>query len=157
MAQQLCWENVEVGSEVTPLPKIATTAMLVRWAGATGDYNALHFEETFASKQGVGKPIIQGALKRAWLITLMTNWIGDNGTLKKLSCQFRGMDWPRGMKSMYEPEEGDTLWCKGKVIRKYENDGEHYVDCEIWVENAKGEKTTPGTATVILPLCGQKG
>lgn len=151
MARQLYWEDIDIGSEVTPLPRIVSTQTLVKWAGATGDFNPIHFEESFASKQGVGKPIVHGALKRAWLVTLMTNWIGDNGTLKKLSCQYRGMDWPRGMKSLFEPEEGDTWWCKGKVTRKYEEDGEHYVDCEIWLENAKGEKTTPGAATAVLP------
>ena len=81
MTQQLYWEDVGVGSEVTPLPRIATTQMLVKWAGASGDFNPLHFEDTFVDKQGVGKPIVHGALKRAWLVSLMTNWIGDKGTL----------------------------------------------------------------------------
>jgi len=51
----------------------------------------------------------------------------------------------------HNAEEDDTWWCKGKVTRKYVKDGEHYVDCEIWLENAKGEKITPGVATEILP------
>jgi hypothetical protein len=42
------------------------------------------------------------------------------------------------------------------VTKKYVQDGEHFVDCELWVENAKGEKTTPGAATVILPSRGKK-
>ena len=37
MPEQLFWEDVEVGTEITPLAKIATTQMLVRWAGASGD------------------------------------------------------------------------------------------------------------------------
>jgi hypothetical protein len=41
--------------------------------------------------------------------------------------------------------------CKGKVIKKYIEGGKHLVDCEIWLENAQGEKTTPGSATVMLP------
>lgn len=151
MAQQLFWEDTEVGSEITPLPRIATTQMLVKWAGASGDFNPLHYEEAFATKQMVGKPIVHGALKRAWLTTLMTNWIGDEGTLKKLSCQYRGMDRPREMKTLFEPEEGETWFCTGKVIKKYAKDGQHLVDCEIWVENGSGEKTTMGAAMAILP------
>ena len=69
-----------------------------------------------------------------------SDWIGEPGTLKKLSCQYRGMDVP-----------GDTLTCKGKVVRKYRERQEYLVDCEIWLENSKGEKTTPGAATVALP------
>ena len=151
MAKQLYWEDVEVKGEVTPLPKVATTRMLVKWAGASGDFNPLHYDDTFAAAQGVGKPIVHGALKRQWLVQLMTDWIGEQGTLKKFSCQYRLMDYPRLMKTMTESHQGETWWCKGKVTKKYVEDGEHRVDCNIWVENEKGEVTTPGKATVILP------
>lgn len=154
MGKQLYWEDVKEGDQVTPLPKVATSQMLVRWAGASGDFNPLHYEDTFAGSQGVGKPIVHGALKRAWLVQLMTGWIGDQGTLKKHSCQFRAMDYPRLMKTMTEPQEGGTWWCKGKVTKKYIEGNEHLVDCDIWVENGKGEVTTPGKATAALPSRG---
>ena len=86
----LYWQDVEVGSDINPLPKVASSQMLVKWAGASGDFNPLHYEDSFAASQGVGKPIVHGQLKRAWLIQLITDWIGEQGTLKKLSCQFRG-------------------------------------------------------------------
>jgi len=155
MAKQLYYENVEVGSEVTALPKVATTRMLVQWAGASGDFNPLHYEADFAKAQAVESPIVHGALKRAWLGQLMTNWIGDQGELKKLSCQYRAMDWPRKMKTMTEPHGGETWWCKGKVTKKYVENDKHFVECEIWVENGKAEKTTQGSALVILPSQGR--
>jgi len=62
MAKQLYWEDVEVDTEVTTLPKVATRRMLVKWAGASGDFNPLHYDDSFAESQGVGKPIIHGAL-----------------------------------------------------------------------------------------------
>ena len=155
MARQLYFEDIEVGTEITPLAKIATTRMLVQWAGASGDFNPLHYEADFAKAQGVEQPIVHGALKRAWLGQLMTNWIGDYGKLKKLACQYRAMDWPRKMKTMTEPHDGETWWCKGKVIKKYVQGDEHFVECEIWVENGKAEKTTQGSALVILPSRGR--
>ena len=154
MVKQLYWEDVEVGSEITPLLKVATTQMLVKWAGASGDFNPLHYDDAFAASQGVGRPIVHGQLKRAWLVQLVTDWVGERGTLNKLSCQFRATDHPRLMKSMTEPQEGETWWCKGKVTKRYVEGGEHCVDCDIWVENGKGEKTTPGSATVVLPSRG---
>lgn len=128
--------------------------MLVKFAGASGDFNPLHYEDTFAASQGVGRAIVHGQLKRAWLVQLITDWIGEQGTLKKFSCRFRAMDYPRLMKTTAEPQEGETWWCKGKVTKKYVEDGEHYVNCNIWVENEKGEVTTPGSATVVLPSRG---
>ncbi len=154
MTKQLYWEDVKEGDEVTPLSKVGTTRMLVKYAGASGDFNPLHYEDTYAASQGVGKPIVHGALKRQWLVQLMTDWIGEEGTLKKFSCQYRAMDYPRVMKTMTEAEEGETWQCKGKVTKKYVEDGEPYVDCNIWVENGKGEVTTPGKATVVLPPRG---
>lgn len=151
MAKQLYWEDIKEEDEVTPLAKVATTQMLVRWAGASGDFNPLHYDSEFAAAQGVGKPIVHGALKRQWLVQLMTDWAGEEGMLRKFSCQYRAMDYPRQMKTMTEAGEGETWQCKGKITKKYIEGDDHYADCDIWIENEKGEKTTPGRATVILP------
>ena len=71
---------------------------------------------------------------------MMTDFAGHEGWLRKLAVQYRGMDQP-----------GSKVVCKGKVAKKYAQGRDHMVDCEIWLENAKGEKTTIGSATVILP------
>jgi len=152
--RQLYWEDVEVGNELTPLPQIATTQTLVKFCGAEGDFNPLHYEDTFAASQGVGKPILLGELKRGWLVQLITDWIGEQGDLRKLSYQFRGVDHPRLMKSAKEYQEGETWLCKGKVTKKYTEGDEHRVDCDIWLENGKGEVTTQGKVTVALPSRG---
>lgn len=76
----------------------------------------------------------------AWFAHLMTNWMGDDGFLKKLDTDIRHMHFL-----------GDTLWCKGKVTKKYIEGEEHLVDCELWGENQRGEVVSPGCATVALP------
>lgn len=139
---------------MTPLSKIATTQTLVKWAGASGDFNPLHYDETFARSLGIestARPIVHGALKRQWLIHLVTNWMGEEGELTRFSCRYRSVDSPRSMKTVGGPEEGETWWCRGKITKKYFLDGKHYIDCEVWVENGKGEITTSGKATVVLP------
>ena len=154
MAKQLFWEDVKEGDEVPTLSKIATTQTLVKWAGASGDFVPLHYDDAFAAASGVGSSIVHGALKRQWLVHLMTDWIGEEGFLKKFSCQYRQMDYPRKMKSLTEPHDGETWQCKGIVTKKYVEGDEYLVDCDIWIENRKGDKTTPGTATAILPSKG---
>jgi hypothetical protein len=44
-----------------------------------------------------------------------------------------------------------TLTAKAKVTKKYEQDGRHLLDLDVWVENDEGETTTPGRATLRLP------
>jgi hypothetical protein len=149
--KQPYWEDVEIGIELPPLPKIATTQTLVKWAGATGDFMPLHYDLDFAKSQGLSNVLVHGLLKQAWLIQLVTNWMGDDGTLRKFSCQYRGMDYPRLMKTDTQPQDGETWQCKGKVTKKYVDGDDHCVDLEIGVENGKGEVTTPGAATVQLP------
>ena len=56
------------------------------------------------------------------------------------------------MKSISEPQAGETWYCKGKVTKKYIEEDQHLVDCRIGLENGKGEVTTSGKATVILPV-----
>ena len=125
--------------------------MLVKWAGASGDFTPLHYEDTFAKAQGTGGVIVHGLLKHAWLIQLVTSWMGDLGMLKKFSCQYRGMDRPRLMKTMHEPEDGEIWMLKGKITAKYMDGDDHCVDLEVGVDNGQGQITTPGTATVALP------
>ena len=139
MTKQLFYEDVSEGMEMS-LSKQPTTRQLVMWAGASADLYELHYDKDFARSTGVPDVLIHGRLKTAFLGHLMTDWIGEKGSLRKLTCNYRGMDFP-----------GQELLCKGKVNKKYIKDGEHFVECEVWTENPKGEKTTPGTAVVVLP------
>jgi acyl dehydratase len=143
LAKQLFWEDIEEGTEVTPLEKQPTTQQLVRWAGASGDFYQIHYDKDFALGNALPGVIVHGALKSAWLGQLLGDWVGEDGSVRKYGCSYRGMDIP-----------GDTLACKGKVTKKYIKGDEHLVECEIWLENSKGEKTTPGTAVVVLPSKG---
>jgi acyl dehydratase len=140
---QLQWQDVEEGMDIPTLVKNPTTRQLVRYAGASGDFYEIHYDKDFAIGNNLPGPILHGALKNAFLSQLMTDWIGEEGTLCRLACQYRGMDEP-----------GKPLYCKGRVTQKYVEEGRHLVDCEIWVENSEGQTTTPGNATVELPSRG---
>jgi acyl dehydratase len=140
MADQIYWEDVTDGMDMPPLVKNPTTQQLVRYAGASGDYYQIHYDKDFAKGNELEDVILHGALKNAFLGQYMTDWMGPLGTLTMLSCQYRGMDSP-----------GQPITAKGSVTRKYQEEGRNLVDCEIWLENTSGQKTTPGAATVELP------
>ena len=140
MGEQISYEDIEVGSEIPPLVKHPTTMQLVKFAGASGDYNQIHYDKDFAQASGLSGVIIHGWLTLSFLGQLIADWIGEQGTLVKLGCSHRGMLYP-----------GENVVCKGQVTKKYIEDGKHYVRAEIWAENPEGERTTPGSALVILP------
>jgi len=143
MAKQVYYEDVEEGKEIPQLVKNPTTQQLVKWAGASGDYYQIHYDKDFAQAAGLSGVIVHGRLKSSFLGQLMSDWVGEEGWVKKISVQHRGMDFP-----------GEQLTCKGTVTKKYIQDGEHIVELEIWTENPRGEKTAPATATVALPSRG---
>jgi acyl dehydratase len=140
MAKQVYYEDVEEGKEIPQLVKNPTTQQLVKWAGASGDYYQIHYDKDFALAAGLPGVIVHGRLKSSFLGQLMSDWVGEEGWVKKISVQHRGMDFP-----------GEQLTCKGTVTKKYIQDGEHIVELEVWTENPRGEKTAPATATVLLP------
>ena len=141
MTEQVYWDDVKEGTELPELVKNPTTQQLVKYAGASGDYYQIHYDKDFAKANNLDDVILHGALKNAFLGHLVTEWMGPEGDLKRLACQYRGMDVP-----------GTPITAKGVVTRKYQEQGANLIDCEIWLENKDGEKTTPGSATVALPM-----
>ena len=138
--QQVYFEDVHEGDEIPLLRKACTLQQLVMWAGASGDFYPIHFDPDFARGVGLDGVIVHGGLKHAFLGQLLHDWIAPGGSIRRFGCQFRGMDYP-----------GQELLCRGAVTRKYEQDGQALVDLDVWIENASGGRTTPGSATVVLP------
>ena len=140
MKKKLFYEDIAVGSEITPLVKQPTTRQLVMWAGASGDFNAIHYDKDFALERGLPGVVVHGQLAGCFLGQMVTDWLGEKGSLKKLSLSYKGMNFP-----------GEPLICKGVVTKKYREDDQHFVVLSIWAENPRGGKTLSGTAIVTLP------
>jgi acyl dehydratase len=104
----VCYEDVNEGTETPALTKHPTTRQLVMWAGASGDFYEIHYDKDFARSQGLDGVIVHGRLKLAFMAQLITDWIGTDGVLKKLTCQYRGMDVPH-----------TDITVKGTVTKKY--------------------------------------
>ncbi len=140
MAQQLYFEDVKENTEIPKLVKKLTKKNLVVYAVTAGDLYELHYDKDTATAQGFKDVIVQGRLKSALLAQAVTDWIGDKGQVRKLTCNNRGADYP-----------GDEFIVKGKVTRKYQEGGENRIEIEVWGENPAGEKTTSGIAVASLP------
>lgn len=104
------------------------------------DWYPLHFDSAFAQKAGHQELFVNTGFLHAALVRVISDWMGDEGFLRKLRFEMRRQQRP-----------GDTMVCRGKVVGKYERDGESCVDLEVWAENEREGVTTPGSATVVLP------
>jgi hypothetical protein len=104
----------------------------------------VHWDPEWAHRAGNPACYDYGRMRETWLIHLCTDWMGDDAWLWKLDCQFRKFNYV-----------GDTHRMQGRVTRKYLAEGDRpAVDLDVWGENQRGEITTPGHATILLPSHG---
>jgi acyl dehydratase len=127
--------NVQAGQELSELVKHPTTRQLVQYAGAQGDFYEIHYDQAYAQSVGLPGVILHGLLKAAFLGQLVTDWLGDRGTLQSFEVSYRGIDMP-----------GHPYRCRGRVARV---DGPE-VELEVWGEDEDGNRTTVGAATVEM-------
>jgi len=101
----------------------------------------VHWDPEYARKAGNLTTYDYGRMRETWLIHLCTDWMGDDGWLWRLDCEFRKFNYV-----------GDVQWMRGRVTRKYlAEGGRPAVDVDVWGESQRGEITAPGHATVLLP------
>ena len=135
----ITWEEIHEGDELPEQKKTPGVTQLVKYAAGSGDFNPLHHDYQFPQSKQLGSIIVHGRFKYASLGQLVSDWLGHAGRIRKLSCQYRGMDFP-----------DQEMTCGGRVVRRWEQEGARLVELELWTRNAKGQTTTPGTAIVEI-------
>lgn len=86
--------DLEPGSQITPLRVTPDRYLTVRYAGASGDFNPIHYDEEFAKSVGLPGRILHGLYSMAQVARAQTEAAGGPDRLKRLSVQFRGMGLP---------------------------------------------------------------
>ena len=140
MNKILYWEDVSEGQEIPSYELAVTPTLIADQVSGSQDYNLMHHDGGFARSQGAPDMYLNTGFIEAMLSRLITDWMGDDGWLEKMSIQMRRFNI-----------FGDTLTVKGKVLAKEIYEGAHLVQCEIWVENDREGISVPGKATVRLP------
>jgi acyl dehydratase len=137
---QIYYEDVQVDAEIPGFRRELKLRDLVMYCAAYRDFNELHYDPAVATARGFAGPVVPGLLESALLTKVLTDWIGPEG-------------WVRRIKATYRRSQlaGETIICKGKVTAKRTEAGQHLVECDVWAENASGERTTPATALIVLP------
>jgi acyl dehydratase len=173
-AEKRWWEDVTVGEHLTPVVKGPMRVMdvigfHVGWGmgqmydssplrfgwkhrkrmpafysvdpyGVPDAVQRLHWDQARAEELGLPAPYDYGTMRANWLAHLVTNWMGDDAWLMRLTTEIRSFNFM-----------GDTTTCSGEVVGKRVDGTRHLVDLKIEATNQRGEVTSPGTATVVLP------
>ncbi|MFD6437539.1 MaoC family dehydratase [Streptomyces venezuelae] len=88
MTAKIAYEDVEVGTELPPRTFPVTRATLVQYAGASGDFNPIHWNEKFAREVGLPDVIAHGMFTMAEAIRVVTDWVGDPGAVVEYGVRF---------------------------------------------------------------------
>jgi acyl dehydratase len=134
------FEDVREGQEIPPFVVDGLTRTdLVRYAGASGDFNPIHHDEEFAKMAGNPTVFGHGMLTAGFVAKCATDFVGPEN-LRRYKVRFASRVWP-----------GDTITCKGRVTRKYEENGERRIDGELVALRQTGEVAVTGSFSAALP------
>src|SRR5947209_11431565 len=139
-AAKLYYEDVQVGDTLAKLVKPPVTHLqLVRYAGASGDFNPLHTDPKVGEMIGTGGIIAHGMLIMGFVGELLSDYVGPHA-LRKFNVRFRGMT-----------RLGDEITCSGTITEKYEADGEARIAGKVQAVDQNGEVKVAGTFVAALP------
>lgn len=110
------YAEVTVGTELPAQTFPVTRETLVRYAGASGDFNPIHWNERFAKEVGLPDVIAHGMFTMAEAVRVVTDWTGDPGAVVSYGVRFtRPVVVP-------DTDEGATIEVSGKVAEKLDDE-----------------------------------
>ena len=130
------------GETLPTVEKLITQERIQSYAEASGDYNPVHVDATFAASSQFGRTIAHGMLVAASISEMMTMAFGDDWrSAGRLKLRFRAPVYP-----------GDTITASGEIVRIVDRDGTRQVSISLVVRKQTGEEAITGQAIVTSPL-----
>jgi acyl dehydratase len=137
---KIYYEDVQVGDVIPKLIKPSLTHLqLVRYAGASGDFNPLHTDPKFGEMVGTGGIISHGMLIMGFVGQMLSDYVGPTA-LRKFGVRFKGMT-----------RLDDIITCTGTITEKYEADGEARIAGKVQAADQNGDVKVSGTFVAALP------
>ena len=134
------YEDVNIGDALPALTKEPVTHLqLVKYAGASGDFNPLHTDPAVGEAIGTGGIIAHGMLIMGFVGQMLSDYVGPTA-LRKFGVRFKGMT-----------HIGDVITCTGTITEKYEADGEPRIAGKLQAADQNGDIKVIGTFVAALP------
>jgi 3-hydroxybutyryl-CoA dehydratase len=132
--------EIQQGKALNPVVKHITQEKINLYAEASGDFNPIHIDKSFAARTPLGGTIAHGMLSLAYVSEMMTSAFGPSWLSRgKLRAKFKEPARP-----------GDTLTMNGKVDCIERKDDVSYANCTYECRNQKGEMIVVGEAIAKL-------
>ncbi len=142
MADQLHFEDVEIGDAAPVIEHTLNRTDLVRYAGASGDYNPMHHDETKAQAAGLPSVFGHDMFSMGLLGRAVTDHVGL-AALQRFAVRFTKQTWP-----------GNVLTTSVVVKDKRKDGDDHLVDFDVALVNQDGDPVVTGEVTAVLPTRG---
>lgn len=140
MVKSIDYESIDKGSPLEGLSIPALTRVtLARFAGATDDYNPMHLDDKVATANGKSSVFAPANLVMAYIGRMVETYF-EGASLRRYGLRMLRLVWP-----------GDVLTCRGVVIDKRRENGEHVVDADVWADNQRGETVAKGRVLAVVP------
>lgn len=131
--------NLAVGSRFELTTESVTRKQLVRYAGASDDYNPIHYDEQYAADAGLGGVIAHGMLTMAFMARAASDWAGPAGQVRRIAARFTAPVRP-----------GDAVHVAAVVTALGGAEAPDEVQCRLDADVA-GRAVASGEATLRLP------
>jgi len=137
------YDEVESGTEIPPKSYQLKRVDLVRYAGASGDFNIIHWNERVATQVGLPNVIAHGMLTMAQAGRFVTEWAGgDPGAVAEFGVRFSAMV------PVPDDDEGATVEVSGKIGKKL---GDNKVEVDVTARCGDAKVLSRSRAVVRLP------
>lgn len=138
MVKQISFNSINEGSELAVLDKGPIThGQIIRYAGASGDFNPIHNDPVFAKKQGLDSTIAHGMLIMGMVGQLITN-ISDSKYVANFNIRFGRMT-----------KQGDSLKISAQVKKKTATPEKKTAICTFQVVGQNGDRKAKGEFTLL--------
>jgi acyl dehydratase len=131
--------DAKAGDELPPLTRTTGLENWNRYAAVNDEFVPIHMDDEAGRAAGYPTAFGMGNLQWSYLHILVRDWLGEDGRIASLSCQFRGAN-----------TKGMTVTVRGVVTAVRTEGGRRYGELDIWTEDDEGRKLAPGSATVEL-------
>jgi acyl dehydratase len=151
MTTAINYDSLNVGDAMpTFITEPITRTHMVRYAGASGDFNPLHYDETFVKTCGMPMVIVHGMLMMGIAGRAVTGWVADK-YIRKFGVRFHGMTEPVDLHDFENTKQRATITITGKVMEKFDEAGEKRIRFDIRAINGLGSVKLTGTVVAALP------